>query len=169
MATERWLALTALAALAAMGAGCEGYSMESMHPTDVHTVAVKIFASQEFRRELEFDLTGKVDRLIESRAGYKVVHDLQRADTELRGEIISLEERVLTLDARTNQSQEVEVTVTCWIEWKDLKTGKMRTPRQKVIAWGTYAPAIGQDLNSATNDAMSRLAARIVEAMESEW
>jgi hypothetical protein len=165
--SRRGLIAAALTLLAA--GGCGGYSMESVHPTDVRTVALSIFASKEFRRELEFDLTGKLGRLIEQRAGYKLVHDTQRADTELRGEISVLSAPVLTQDTRTDQPQDVEVTVTCWFEWKDLRTGKIKARRDRLSASGSYAPAIGQNLNSATRDAMQRLAERIVEAMEEEW
>jgi hypothetical protein len=161
------MAVAALAVLAA--GGCAGYSFEPVHPTDVHTVAVAIFASKEFRRELEFDLTGKLTRLIELRTPYKVVHDPRRADTELRGEIEVLDAPVLSEDTRTNRPQDVEVTVTCWFEWKDLRTGQIRARREHLSASASYAPAVGQNLNSATNDAMIRLAERIVEAMESDW
>jgi hypothetical protein len=167
MRARSWMAVAALAVLAV--GGCAGYSMEPVHPTGVRTVAVAIFASKEFRRELEFDLTGKLTRLIEQRTPYKVVHDPRRADTELRGEIEVLDAPVISEDTKTNQPQDVEVTVTCWFEWKDLRTGQIRARREHLSASGSYAPAVGQNLNSATNDAMIRLAERIVEAMESDW
>jgi hypothetical protein len=161
-----WIVVAAAVALTA--AGC-GYSMEPLHRTDVKTVAVSIFASREFRRELEFDLSGKLARLIEQRTPYKIVHDPKRADTELRGEITFLDAPVISQNTDTNQPQDVMVTVTCWFEWKDLRTGQILARQEKISGTGSYAPAIGQNLNSATNDAMARLAEHIVEAMESDW
>jgi hypothetical protein len=140
-----------------------------VHSTDVRTVAVSIFASKEFRRELEFDLTGKLTRLIELRTPYKVVHDPRRADSELRGEIELLDAPVISEDTLTNMPQDVEVTVTCWFEWKDLRTGRIRAHREHLSASASFATAINQNLNSATNDAMNRLAERIVEAMQKDW
>jgi len=162
-----WLVAAAAAAL--LAAGCEGYSMAPLHRTDVKTVSVSIFGSKEFRRELEFDLTGKLVRTIEQRTPYKVVHDPRRADTELRGEITVLDAPIVSQNTDTNLPQDIAVTVTCWFEWKDLRTGQMLATRRQLSGTASYAPAIGQNLNSATAEAMTRLAEHIVEAMESDW
>ena len=166
---RRGLGAAAVAVLAAAAViGC-GYTTRPLHPTDVKTVAVSIFASKEFRRNLEFDLTGKLARLIPVRTPYTVVHDPKRADTELRGEVIRLDAPVLTRDADTNTPLDAEVTVTCWFEWKDLRTGQVLSRRDSISASGLSAAAIGENLNSATDAAMVRLAEKIVEAMESDW
>ena len=67
--TLRWgiVALTALVV-----GGC-GYSNAPLHRTDVKTVSVPIFASKEFRRNLEFGLTSDLVKCIELRTPYKVV------------------------------------------------------------------------------------------------
>jgi len=163
---RRWLGVMAMAALAA--AGC-GYTMQPLHRTDVKTVSVAIFASKEFRRELEFDITGKLVRTIETRTPYKVVHDPKRADSELRGEVLTLLAPVLSEDTKTDTPQDVEVTVTVRFVWKDLRTGEILAKRDEISASGSYAPALGETLDSATNDAMVRLAEQIVEAMEKPW
>jgi len=166
---RRGIGAAAVAVLAAaVVIGC-GYSTRPLHRTDVKTVAVSIFASKEFRRNLEFDLTGKLARLIPVRTPYTVVHDPRRADTELRGEIIRLDAPVLTRDTEVNTPQDTEVTVTCWFEWKDLRTGQVLARRDSISASGIAAAAIGENLNSATDTAMVRLAEKIVEAMESDW
>ena len=155
-----------LAALAT--AGC-GYSTEPLHRTDVRTVAVNIFANKNFRREMEFDLAQKLTKTIETRTPYKVVHDPKRADTEIRGEIIAFQAPVLTENVRTDTAMEIEVTIMAWFEWKDLRTGEILARRDEVSGTGAYAPAIGETQNSATSDAVSRLARRIVECMEKPW
>ena len=167
MNAPRVLALV-LAAAAIPAAGC-GYSMQPLHRSDVRTVAVPIFASKEFRRELEFDLSRQLVKCIELRTPYKVVHDPKRADTELRGEITRLWAPVLTEDADTDRPQDIQVTVTCWFEWKDLRTGQVLKRRDNISGSSTYAVAIGETQDSATVEATRRLAERIVEAMEKDW
>jgi len=162
----RWLWVAVAASVAA--AGC-GYTMRPLHRTDVRTVAVAIFASKEFRRELEFDLSRELVKTIEMRTPYKVVHDPKRADTELRGEILILDAPVYSENLDTDSPQDVQVTVTCWFEWKDLRTGEVLTRQDEVRGSGTYAVAIGETLDSATHEAIRRLAEHIVEAMETDW
>jgi len=155
-----------VAAMAA--AGC-GYSNEPLHRTDVRTVAVNIFGNKSFRREMEFDLARALTKTIEMRTPYKVVQDPKRADSEIRGEILIFLAPVLTENVRTNTSMEVEVTLIAWFEWKDLRTGEILARREEVSGAGAYAPAIGETQNSATSDAIWRLARRIVEYMEKPW
>jgi hypothetical protein len=143
--------------------------MRPLHRTDVRTVAVAVFASKEFRRELEFDLSRELVKTIEMRTPYKVVHDPKRADTELRGEILILNAPVFSENLDTDSPQDVQVTVTCWFEWKDLRTGEVLTRRDEISGSGTYAVAIGETLDSATHEAIRRLAEHIVEAMEADW
>ncbi|MCX5670576.1 MAG: hypothetical protein NTU94_04560, partial [Planctomycetota bacterium] len=76
---------------------------------------------------------------------------------------------VLTLDVRTDRPQDVQVTIYCWFEWKDLRTGEILAKREKIAGTGNYAVAIGETLDSATHEATRRLAERIVEAMEKDW
>ena len=154
------------AALAA--AGC-GYSMQPLHRTDVRTVSVPIFASKEFRRNLEFDLTRQLVKTIEMRTPYKVVHDPARADTELRGEIIELAAPVLSENLGTDFPQDVSITVACSFEWKDLRSGELLRRYNYISASATYAPAIGESQDSATAEAIRRLAELIVEKLEVDW
>jgi len=165
--TLRALAMVLVAA-ATLVAGC-GYSAAPLHRGDVRTVAVPIFASKEFRRELEFDLTRELVKTIELRTPYKVVHDRKRADTELRGEIVRLSAPILTEDTDTDRPQDVQVTITCWFEWKDLRTGEILKRLDRLSGSATYAGAVGETQDSATAEATRRLAERIVEAMEKDW
>ena len=163
-----WKRLVALV-LAGAAAGCAGYSTAPLHRTDVRTVAVPIFASREFRRELEFELSRELVQMIEMRTPYKVVQDRTRADTELRGELIDLQAPVLAEDVASDSPIDIEVTVSCSFEWKDLRTGEVLAKRENLRATGAYAVAIGETLDSATTEALRRLAERIVEAMEKDW
>jgi len=153
---------------AVLVAGC-GYSMQPLHRTDVRTVAVSIFASKEFRRELEFELTRQLVKYIELRTPYKVIHDPERADTELRGEVLDLSAPVITEEVDTDRPQDIEVRLACWFEWKDLRTGEILERRDRISGAATYAEAINETQDSATFEATERLAERIVEAMEKDW
>jgi hypothetical protein len=166
MTARTWLAAAAAAALGC--AGC-GYSAEPLHRTDVRSVAVSIFASKEFRRELEFGLAQELVKKIETRTPYKVIHDPKRADTELRGEVLLLSAPVLTETVHTDSPIEIEVTVVCWFEWKDLRTGEVLARQDGLSASGIYGVALGETEFSATSDALNRLAERIIEAMEKPW
>ena len=167
MNTMRAMAMV-LCATAVLAAGC-GYSMKPLHRSDVRTVAVPIFSSKEFRRELEFDLSRQIVKFIELRTPYKVVHDRKRADTELRGEITRLRAPVLSEDTDTDRPQDSQVTIVCWFEWKDLRTGEILKRRENITGSATHAGAIGETQDSATAEATHRLAERIVEAMEKDW
>ena len=166
MRPVRAAVLTLAAAL--LAGGC-GYSTKPLHRTDVRTVAVSIFASKEFRRELEFELTRQLVKMIELRTPYKVVHDPERADTQLRGEVLDLRAPVLTEDPDTDRPQNIEVTLSCWFEWKDLRTGQVLKRRDRISGSATYAEAVNETQDSATFEAAKRLAERIVEAMERDW
>jgi len=155
-------------AAAIVVAGC-GYSSQPLHRTDVRTVAVSIFASKEFRRELEFELTRQLVKAIELRTPYKVVHDPKRADTQLRGEILDLVAPVITEDPDTDAPQDSQITLACWFEWKDLRTGEILKRKDRISGSATFAGAIGETQDSATVEASKRLAERIVEAMEKDW
>ena len=137
------LGLLALAGLVVTGCG---YSTAPVHRTDVKTVAAPIFASKEFRRNLEFGLSSELVKCIELRTPYKVVQNAKKADT-----------------------QNYQVTMTCWFEWKDLRTGEILARRDNLGAMGTYATSFGETLDSATAQTTRRLAERIVEAMEKPW
>ncbi|MCX5655951.1 MAG: LPS assembly lipoprotein LptE [Planctomycetota bacterium] len=160
------MAVALLAALTA--AGC-GYSSEPLHRTDVRTVAVDIFGNKSFRREMEFGLARALVKTIEMRTPYKVVHDPKRADSEIRGEIFAFTAPVLTESVRTDSPMEVEVTIMAWFEWKDLRTGEILRHCEEISGAGSYAVALGETQDSATEDAIQRLARRIVEFMEKPW
>ncbi|MDK1030988.1 MAG: LPS assembly lipoprotein LptE [Planctomycetia bacterium] len=148
--------------------GCRGYTMESLHRGDVKTVAVTVFHSREFRRQLEFILSEELVKAIELKTPYKIEHDRSRADTEIRGEVLDFEAPILSEDVDTDSPQEISVSLTVLFEWKDLRSGKVLAS-ERVSDTGTYAVAVGQTLDSATTQAVRRVARKIVEAMEKPW
>ena len=82
--------LFAVLPLALVSAGCGnfsvfGYTTHGLYPDNIRTIAVPIFHSDSFRRDLEFKLTEETIKRLE-RVGFKVV-DADRADTELHATI----------------------------------------------------------------------------------
>ncbi len=169
MTHARGAVLAVVLVSATLMAGCFGYSTEPLHRTDVRTVVVPVFASKEFRRQIELELTRAVVQVLETRTPYKVVQDRGRADSELRGEVLDLAAPVVAEDLDSDAPIDVQVTLTCWFEWKDLRTGEVLAREAHLSAHGTYSPAIRETQDSATAEAVRDLAERIVEAMESDW
>jgi len=169
-----WL-LAGILALAA-AAGChvdpsEGYTLDSQYPEDVKTVAVKMFTrgSSVYRRGLELRLTEAVVKHIEFYTPYKVVLS-DTADTELTGTITGISQRVMSMVKGVSSPRENEVVLTATMRWQDLRTGEVRR-RETLRAAGSYIPLepFGEDFFQGSEDAINKLAKRIVEEMEEEW
>ena len=74
--------------------GC-GYTTASLHDENYSTIAVPIFGNRTFYRENEFRLTEAVKKEIETKTRYRVV-GREEADTLLEGEIVGIQQPVLT-------------------------------------------------------------------------
>src|SRR5271165_4655036 len=88
-----------------------GYQWHSLYREDIQSVAVPIFTTTAFRRNVEFQLSQAVVQQIESRTPYKVV-PRERADTILEGEISSVDVETLSRGFDTNIPQEQLMIVT---------------------------------------------------------
>src|SRR5207244_2691873 len=116
--------------LALLG-GCAGYraGTASLYPPDIHTVYVPIFESDSFRRNLGERLTEAVDKEIELKTPYKVVHTPD-ADSVLTGRILGDTKRVVVED-QNDQPRETEVNFVVQVSWLDRK-GSLVTGRTNV-------------------------------------
>ena len=169
-------ALTAACALAALAGGCnadptKGYTLDSQYPANVRTVAVQIFTRGPniYRRELELRLTEAVAKHIEFYTPYKVTTK-DRADTELTGTVTDISQRTMSMVASVSSPREKEVVIAASVRWQDLRTGEVLR-RENVRAAGRYitlAP-FREDFFQGSEDAIDRLAKRIVEKMEEDW
>ena len=156
----------AVIAAATMLGSC-GYSSRSLYNTAYHTVAVPIFANKSFRREWEFRLTEAIAKNIESRTPYKVTSQ-DRADTVLSGEIVNIEENVLTERTGTDLPRESQLTVVVNFTWKD-RTGRVLVERKGLNRSATEIPQIGERVDDAEQLAIERLATAIVDQMQWDW
>jgi len=88
---------TAALVMMLMAAGC-GYSTGSLIESEYRTIYLPIWQTHERRRGLEVALTQALLQAIQTQTSLKVVRSRSGADTVLEGEIVSLQERVLTED-----------------------------------------------------------------------
>ena len=144
-----------------------GYSSKPLYSRTYRTVAVPIFANKTFRREWEFRLTEALDKNIESRTPYKLAAQ-DKADTILTGEIVEISESVLTERFGTDLPRESQLTVAVNFTWKD-RAGHVIVERKNFNRSATEIPQLGERVADAEQSAIERLAAAIVEQMQTSW
>ena len=123
-----------LAGLASL-AGCQGtpsifgYKLgaDAIYDSNIKTVYVPVFNNRAFQttpyRGMEVDITRAVVREIGAKTKFKVVSDCDRADTEIKGVVVSIGRNILNRNQQ-NLAREVEVVLTVDVLWRDLRTGK---------------------------------------------
>lgn len=165
-----WLSMALLA-------GCAGYQIgnDSLYPLDVQTVYVPVFESASFRRHLGEMLTEAVMKEIELKTPYKVV-GTPNADSILTGRILSDTKHVVVED-RYDDPRAVEVALRVEVSWIDRRGNLIREgpaiplpPAATVVgAQSTMVPEVGQSVATAQQDAIQKVAERIVGMMEMPW
>ena len=174
MKTTHTIHLAIVAVFAVLG-GCQqvdptdGYSNQSLYRTNIDTVAVEMFQSQSFRREVEFELTRATCQQLELNSPYKIVSDRRKADTVLYGTIGYITERAQTQQRDLDRPLENEVVMMVKVTWKDLRSGELLLDDYPVKVRGDYVALLGAGRDSATKEALNLAAVRIVEAMEQPW
>ena len=148
-----------------MTVGC-GYTTGSLHDTQYQTIAVPIFKNQTFYRGFEHRLTEAVKKEIETKTPYKIVNR-EEADTLLTGEIVGVQQPVLT-DTALATVAEFQLVITVQIRWKDMKTGKILKDLP-VTNRTNVDTRRGQTIETAQEDMFTHLAELIVEELEKEW
>lgn len=149
--------------------GLAGYSNESLFPNDVHSVSLKMFDNQTFRRGVEYELSDALAKRIEVDTPYKIVSDSDRADTVMSGQILSIGELALSVDREVGTVLEKEVQIKAVVSWKNLKTGELLIDHINVNASASYSRYQQQDFKYASSLAANNLARKIVELMERKW
>lgn len=158
-------------------AGCAGYQIgnQSLYPAHIHTVHVPMFESTSFRRNLGERLTEAVQKEIELKTPYKVVHD-PNADSVLSGRIVG-ETKRLVVGSRGGDPREVQVNLRVEVRWIDRWGEVIRRAEPiplppevtDVGASANVVPEVGQSVAVAHQQAISRLAEQIVALMEAPW
>jgi hypothetical protein len=145
-----------------------GYQWHSLYREDVQTVAVPIFGTRDFRRDVEFKLSNAVVHQLEAHSPYKVV-PRERADSVLEGEISKVEVNTLSRSYVEGVPQEQLMQVTVNFTWKDLRSGKVLLQKRNFQQTASYYPTLGEGEFVGTQKAVERLALEIVQSMEADW
>jgi len=180
-----------------------GYTTKPNYSDDIRTVYVPIFKNQSFQttpyRAMEMELTRAVIRDIEAKTPFKIISDCSKADTELLGNIRTLNKNILNRNQQ-NEVREGEVTIGVELVWRDLRSGEVLSNPPKPIGipiatelppfdpdnlplgkgperpipvlitfGGRYLPEVGETNASAQTRVCNKLAIQIVNMMEKEW
>ncbi len=154
--------------------GC-GYTFGPNSRPDVRTIHVAVFKTDTFRRNIDHLLTEAVQKEIKIRSGYRLA-DAQTADTILTGKIVDVRKTPLS-ETQFDDPRETELQIAAEISWVDRRNG--RVLQQQTFALDpqlsqhtsqvSFAPEVGQSLATAQQEAVSRLAAQIVDLTEIPW
>ena len=145
-----------------------GYQWKSLYREDYDTIAVPVFTSTAFDREVEFRLTRSVIKEIESRTPYKVV-PRERAQTVLEGAITSVSSSTISESQATALPQAQLLTIRVDFTWKDLRTGRILAQRKNYDMVGTYYPTLGEGRYIGQQSTVEKLAISIVQELEADW
>lgn len=150
-------------------AGLAGYSNESLFPKNVRSVRLEMFDNQTFRRGVEYELSDALAKRIEVDTPYKIITDVDRADTVMGGQIVAIDELALSTDRDLGTVLESEVQLRAVVHWKNLKTGEVMIDYEPVSGSASYSTLQMQDFKYASSLAANNLARKIVELMEGSW
>lgn len=148
--------------------GKSSYKWASLYREDVSTVAIPIFTNKDFRRGVEFKLSGAVVRQLESHSPYRVA-PRDRADTILEGEIVSLDLNTISRDVRTAIPQEQVYVMTVNFRWTDLRSGRILLERKNFQQTAPFYGTLGEGEFVGSQTAVERLALAIVQEMQADW
>lgn len=167
LAPSRRRALLALAALATTGCG---YSFRAPYDKSVQTVFVPMFKSQTFTRDVEKMLTELVQKEIGRRTPYRLVDDIERADTVLTGSINFVDKNIL-VENPFNLPRQLTRTINASVNWIHNPPTEAEKTREPTIISETmnFVPEVGETAVTATYATCQRLAAQIVDMMEQPW
>lgn len=170
------LAFIAVAAIATL-TGCAGYQFGSdgLFPPGIETVHVPVVRNDTFRHDLGVRLTEALVREIERRTNYKVTSN-PNADTVLRCRISDETKQVLT-ESSTDDPRALDAAISVRAAWthrngSQLLQNSVIPIDDVAISFGQnvrFVPEAGQSVDTAMQDAIERLASRIVSQMESRW
>ena len=146
-----------------------GYSNQSLFPADVSSVCLEMFENKSFRRGVEFKVSDALSKRIEAATPYKIISSKDRADSVISGQIVQVNELVLSVERETGLPLEKELLLKAVVNWKNLKTGQLLIDNKSVTSQATYSTLQNQDFSYASALAANNLARRIVELMEKEW
>lgn len=160
-------AWTTLILWLAASVGC-GYRTDGLYRPNIQTVHVEIFASKEFRRDLEFKLTEAVKKRINRDTPYRLASP-DKADTILRGEVLEVRQAAFAKDYLSRQPRDKQLTLAVRIQWQDLRSGRLLVDQPVELQTVDYLTGAGEPAGLALERAVDEMASRIVAKMYDEW
>jgi hypothetical protein len=164
------LARTTLAAcLLAALAGC-GYQVRQPFDKGIKTVYVPVLRSFSFRKDLNLQLTERLQKEIERRTPYKVVGSPEGADAILEG-IINYADKNIAVESPYNLPRHMVALLTIEMKFYDNRPGAPPAPVQSVVVSenAPFYPELGETTNAAYQKVMDKMVAQIVGMMEQPW
>lgn len=181
-ATRSWrlgrrIGLGWIAGLCWMVGGCASYQFgaAALYPQNIRTVHVPVVRSESIRPDLGVQLTEALVEEIERRTPYEVV-STPAADSVLRCNIIAQSKTVLT-ETATDDPRALDSAISVAVTW-NARDGRrlMQNSLASLDVDSTgfsqsvrFVPEAGQSIDTANQEAIERLARRIVSQMESRW
>ena len=143
--------------------GC-GYSQKSLIDRKINTIYISIFENNTFVRGIEFDIAKAVKDEIMSRTSLRIVQK-DSADTILTGEIGGSAQAALS-QSRDN-IVESSVSISASVTLLDTRTG--RSMGGGAGGGASFIVDRGENVQSATEEAIAILARNLVNHLEEEW
>lgn len=165
------LLICVLAAI--VGSGC-GYVVGPAHDPTITSIEIPTFENDTYRRGLEQMLTEAVQKEVAKRTTMRIVRG-PGAQTKLTGRIVSAQKSVLG-ETMFDDPRELQLSLIIEVKWENLETGEVvkdgvpiDADSAALFSQADFAPEVGQSLSTATHDAVTRTARRIVDMMEPAW
>ena len=143
--------------------GC-GYSQKSLIDRKINTIYISIFENNTFVRGIEFDIAKAVKDEIMSRTSLRIVQK-DSADIILTGEIGGSAQAALS-QSRDN-IVESSVSISASVTLLDTRTG--RSMGGGAGGGASFIVDRGENVQSATEEAIANLARVLVDNLEEEW
>ncbi len=168
-----FIALLILPVLSVMS-GC-GYHIGAPYDPEIRSVHVPIFTSDLFRRDINIELTEAVQKEIRSRTPFQL-SSADRADTRLIGHVVEVNKSVLG-ETRFDDARQLQIGIGVEVLWEETSGGQLLARQtlpidpqtRQLLTQANFAPEVGQSYATAKHEAITRLARRIVDLMESPW
>ncbi len=157
---------TCMLVLFALISGC-GYTTKSLISRNINSVYIPIFGNFTFRSGLEFNLTTALKDEIMSRTRLRIAGK-DDADTILTGKIVTVTEGASSSNAFDNLV-ESSISITVNISLADRRTGRLLMSVKGLTGTGAIIITRGETINTGIQEAMERLATKIVYQLEEKW
>ena len=143
--------------------GC-GYTQKSLFSHKINTIYISVFENNTFVRGIEFDIAKAVKDEIMSRTSLRIVQK-DSADVIMTGEIGGSAQAALS-QSRDN-IVESSVSISASVTLLDTRTG--RSMGGGAGGGASFIVDRGENVQSATEEAIANLARVLVDNLEEEW